>query len=71
MPATKPAIIEIETRSAREAVDITTRVEARLDGAKGGSRLLSSHAAPGSGPGPLDVRSLPADSRRIRETRRA
>ena len=40
MPATIPAIIELETRSAKEVVDITARVEALLDGAKGGSCLL-------------------------------
>ena len=40
MPATIPAIIELETRSAKEVVDITARVESLLDGAKGGSCLL-------------------------------
>src|SRR5688572_8516873 len=40
MPATIPAIIELQTRSAKEVVDITARVEALLDGAKGGSCLL-------------------------------
>ena len=40
MPATIPAIIELQTQSAKEVVDITARVEALLDGAKGGSCLL-------------------------------
>ena len=40
MPATIPAIIELQTRSAKEVVDITARVEALLDGAKDGSCLL-------------------------------
>ena len=40
MPVTIPAIIELQTRSAKEVVDITGRVEALLDGAKGGSCLL-------------------------------
>ena len=33
-------IIELQTQSAKEVVDITARVEALLDGAKGGSCLL-------------------------------
>jgi hypothetical protein len=40
MPATTPAFSELPTRSAKEVVDITARVEALLDGAKGGSCLL-------------------------------
>jgi secondary thiamine-phosphate synthase enzyme len=40
MPATIPAIIELQTQSAKEVVDITARVEAMLDGVKGGSCLL-------------------------------
>jgi len=40
MPATIPAIIELQTESAKEVVDITARVEALLDGTKGGSCLL-------------------------------
>ncbi len=40
MTTTMPLTIEIETRSAREVVDITERVEARLTSVTGGSCLL-------------------------------
>jgi secondary thiamine-phosphate synthase enzyme len=35
-----PAIIELETKAAKEVVDITERVEMQLGGASGGSCLL-------------------------------
>ena len=48
MTTTMPAIIELETRSAKEVVDITARVEALLAGAPGGScHLYLKHTTAG------------------------
>ncbi len=48
MTTTKPATIEIETRSAREVVDITERVAALLGGAPDGScHLFLRHTTAG------------------------
>jgi secondary thiamine-phosphate synthase enzyme len=48
MPTTRPAIIELQTRSAREVVDITERVEALIGGAPGGScHLFLKHTTAG------------------------
>ncbi len=45
---TRPATIELETRSAREAVDITARVDALLSGAPDGScHLFLRHTTAG------------------------
>ena len=48
MTTTKPATIELETRSAREVVDITERVDALLGGARDGScHLFLKHTTAG------------------------
>ena len=48
MPTTMPATIELQTKSAREVVDITERVEALLGGARGGScHLYLKHTTAG------------------------
>lgn len=48
MAATRPAIIELETLSAHEVVDITDRVEALLRGAPDGScHLFLRHTTAG------------------------
>jgi secondary thiamine-phosphate synthase enzyme len=45
MTTTKPATIELLTRSAREVVDITDRVDARLRGAPTASHLFQHTTA--------------------------
>ena len=48
MTTTMPATIELQTRSAREVVDITERVEALIGGAPGGScHLYLRHTTAG------------------------
>jgi len=48
MTTTRPATIELETRSAREIVDITERVDALLAGARDGScHLFLRHTTAG------------------------
>jgi secondary thiamine-phosphate synthase enzyme len=48
MTTTRPVTIELETRSAREVVDITERVDALLDGAPDGScHLFLRHTTAG------------------------
>jgi secondary thiamine-phosphate synthase enzyme len=48
MATTQPATIEVLTRSAREVVDITERVDALLDGARDGScHLFLKHTTAG------------------------
>ena len=48
MATTQPATIEVRTRSAREVVDITERVDALLDGARDGScHLFLKHTTAG------------------------
>ena len=48
MTTTMPATIEIRTKSAREVVDITERVDARIGGSPGGScHLYLRHTTAG------------------------
>ena len=48
MPTTMPATIELQTKSAKEVVDITERVEALLGGVSGGScHLYLRHTTAG------------------------
>lgn len=48
MPTTRPATIELETRSPREVVDITEKVDGLLRGARDGScHLFLRHTTAG------------------------